>query len=129
MTARRRRAWCSRSPRRSTPHHSRLAPDPRGAVGGQRRFVYPDSVSETASERSLRMSEPNTTGRHWPATAVHVDAREWELLRWPGQWSKMLVHPTAEHPTNPNAGLVRYEPGSHHPFHKHEFAQVWYILE
>jgi len=27
------------------------------------------------------------------------------------------------------AGLVRYEPGSHHPFHKHEFAQVWYILE
>ena len=21
------------------------------------------------------------------------------------------------------------EQGSHHPFHKHEFAQVWYILE
>ena len=25
--------------------------------------------------------------------------------------------------------MVRYEPGSHHPFHKHDFAQVWYILE
>jgi quercetin dioxygenase-like cupin family protein len=24
---------------------------------------------------------------------------------------------------------VRYEPGSHHPLHKHDFAQVWYILE
>ena len=43
-----------------------------------------------------------------------------------GQWSKMLVHPAPERPTSPNAGLVRYEPGSHHPFHKHEFAQVWY---
>ena len=26
-------------------------------------------------------------------------------------------------------GLVRYEPSSHHPLHKHDFAQVWYILE
>ena len=41
----------------------------------------------------------------------------------------MLFHPRAERPTEPNAGLVRYEPGSHHPFHKHDFAQVWYILE
>jgi hypothetical protein len=29
-----------------------------------------------------------------------------------------------ERPTEPNAGLVRYEPGSHHPLHKHDFAQV-----
>jgi hypothetical protein len=41
----------------------------------------------------------------------------------------MLFHPRAEAPTEPNAGLVRYEKGSHHPFHKHDFAQVWYILE
>ena len=34
-----------------------------------------------------------------------------------------------ERPTEPNAGLVRYEPGSHHPLHKHDFAQVWCILE
>jgi hypothetical protein len=75
------------------------------------------------------MAEQEPIGRHQPATAVHEDERGWELLRWPGQWSKMLVHPTSERPTDPNAGLVRYEPGSHHPFHKHEFAQVWYILE
>ena len=66
---------------------------------------------------------------HQPMEAVHADDREWETLRWPGQWSKMLFHPRADRPTEPNAGLVRYEPGSHHPFHKHDFAQVWYILE
>jgi len=66
---------------------------------------------------------------HQPMEAVHADEREWETLRWPGQWSKMLFHPRADRPTEPNAGLVRYEPGSHHPFHKHDFAQVWYILE
>src|SRR5216683_4678254 len=66
---------------------------------------------------------------HQSMEAVHADDREWETLRWPGQWSKMLFHPRAERPTEPNAGLVRYEPGSHHPFHKHDFAQVWYILE
>ncbi len=29
----------------------------------------------------------------------------------------------------PNAGLVRYEPGASHPLHTHRFAQVWCILE
>jgi len=67
--------------------------------------------------------------RHQPMEAVHVDDRPWETLRWPGQWSKMLFHPRPERGTEPNAGLVRYEPGSHHPLHKHDFAQVWYILE
>ena len=66
---------------------------------------------------------------HQPMEAVHADERDWETLRWPGQWSKMLFHPRPDRPTEPNAGLVRYEPGSHHPFPKHDFAQVWYILE
>ncbi len=66
---------------------------------------------------------------HRPAEVVHQDDREWEVLRWAGQHSKMLFHPRPERPTEPNAGLVRYEPGSHHPFHAHDFAQVWYILE
>jgi mannose-6-phosphate isomerase-like protein (cupin superfamily) len=64
-----------------------------------------------------------------PADVVHQDEREWEVLRWPGQHSKMLFHPRPDRPTEPNAGLVRYEPGAHHPFHAHDFAQVWYILE
>ena len=41
---------------------------------------------------------------HQPMEAVHADDREWETLRWPGQWSKMLFHPRAERPTEPNAG-------------------------
>jgi len=64
-----------------------------------------------------------------PCDAIHIDERQWETLRWPGQWSKMLFHPRPERPTEPNAGLVRYDPGSHHPWHRHDFAQVWYILE
>jgi hypothetical protein len=80
------------------------------------------------------MSDPITappiarTG-HGAMEAVHADERPWETLRWSGQWSKMLFHPRPERPTEPNAGLVRYEPGAHHPQHKHDFAQVWYILE
>jgi hypothetical protein len=61
--------------------------------------------------------------------AVHESERDWEMLRFPGQWSKMLFHPNPERPTEPNAGLVRYEPGAHHPLHRHDFAQIWYILE
>ena len=59
----------------------------------------------------------------------HIDDMEWETLRFPGQHSKMLFHPRPENPTEPNAGFVRYEPGAHHPLHRHDFAQVWYILE
>lgn len=41
----------------------------------------------------------------------------------------MLFHPRPDRPTEPNAGLVRYAPGSSFPVHRHDFAQVWYILE
>jgi hypothetical protein len=66
---------------------------------------------------------------HRPAEFVHRDEREWETIRWPGQTGKMLFHPRPERPTEPNAGIVRYEPGARHPLHHHDFAQVWYILE
>lgn len=64
-----------------------------------------------------------------PAQFRHIDDMEWETLRFPGQHSKMLFHPRPENPTEPNAGFVRYEPGAHHPLHRHDFAQVWYVLE
>ncbi|MDP6708712.1 MAG: cupin domain-containing protein [Alphaproteobacteria bacterium] len=64
-----------------------------------------------------------------PLEAVHEDARPWETLRFPGQHSKMLFHPNPERPEEPNAGFVRYEPGAHHPMHRHDFAQIWYITE
>lgn len=59
----------------------------------------------------------------------HIDDMAWETLRFPGQHSKMLFHPSADQPTRPNTGLVKFEPGAHHPLHRHDFAQVWYILE
>jgi len=59
----------------------------------------------------------------------HVDEMGWQTIRWPGETGKMLFHPSPENPTHPNAGLLRLEPGAHHPWHRHDFAQVWYILE
>jgi hypothetical protein len=59
----------------------------------------------------------------------HIDDMDWETLRFPGQHSKMVFHPSPDHPTQPNSGFVRYEPGAFHPRHRHDFAQVWYILE
>jgi hypothetical protein len=61
--------------------------------------------------------------------AIHENDREWETLRFPGQWSKMLFHPRPDGPTEPNAGFVRYDPGAHHPLHRHDFAQIWYIVD
>ena len=59
----------------------------------------------------------------------HVDDMAWETLRFPGQHSKMIFHPRPERPREPNTGFVRYEAGAHHPRHRHDFAQVWHILE
>src|SRR5215831_13948546 len=44
--------------------------------------------------------------------ALHASERQWETLRSPAQWSKMLLHPRPDRPTEPNAGFVRYEPGT-----------------
>jgi len=59
----------------------------------------------------------------------HIDDMDWETLRFPGQHSKMLFHPGPDEPKQPNAGLVKFEPGAHHPRHRHDFAQIWYIVE
>lgn len=72
--------------------------------------------------------DTNEKARHHPAEFVHRDEREWETIRWPGQTGKMLFHPNPARPTEPNAGIVHYEPGANHPLHRHDFAQVWYVL-
>ncbi len=64
-----------------------------------------------------------------PVEIRHIDDMPWETLRFPGQHSKMLFHPRPDRPTEPNAGFVRYEPGANHPLHRHDFAQIWYVLE
>jgi redox-sensitive bicupin YhaK (pirin superfamily) len=43
--------------------------------------------------------------------------------------TQMVFHPTPENSTEPNAGILTYEPGSGFPLHRHDFAQVWYVIE
>ncbi len=70
-----------------------------------------------------------TTARHFAPEHRQVEAQDWAMQRFPGQTCKMMFHPNPQRPTEPNAGLVRYEPGAWHPRHSHDFAQVWYVLE
>ena len=80
-----------------------------------------DRSDHRAANRAQRASADGSRARGRP--------RVGGTLRWDGQWSTMLFHPRPDRPTEPNAGLVRYEPGAHHPRHQHDFAQVWYIVE
>src|SRR5882672_5732572 len=66
---------------------------------------------------------------HLPYDVRHIDDVEWETIRWPGETGKLLFHPRPECPTEPNAGLLRLAPGAYHPLHRHDFAQVLYILD
>jgi anti-sigma factor ChrR (cupin superfamily) len=45
------------------------------------------------------------------------------------QCHQISVSPTQERPTEPNAGFLKYAPGAFFPLHRHDFAQVWYIIE
>ena len=73
------------------------------------------------------MADGKRGGDHAPEYK-HVDDMEWEMGRFKNR-TKFLFHPRADRPTEPNAGLIRYEPGASFPLHRHEFAQVWYVLE
>ena len=82
----------------------------------------------TTTAESTAASEGRNPGDQ-PFEAKHRDDMDWEVIRWPGETGKMLFHPRPERPTEPNAGILRLEPGAHHPIHRHDFAQIWYILE
>ena len=77
----------------------------------------------------MSQATPKPSRADQPPVVRHVDEMEWETVRWPGETGKMLFHPRQDNPTEPNAGLLRFEPGAHHPLHRHDFAQVWYVLE
>jgi mannose-6-phosphate isomerase-like protein (cupin superfamily) len=63
-----------------------------------------------------------------PPEIKHVDDMEWEVTRF-GTNSKFLFHPTEERPTEPCAGVLRYDAGASFRLHRHDFAQVWYVIE
>lgn len=46
-----------------------------------------------------------------------------------GNVTRMVFHPSEADPNAPNAGTVSYPPGGGFPAHKHDFAQLWYVLE
>ena len=68
----------------------------------------------------MQPATASASGRHLPYEAKHIDDVEWETIRWPGETGKMLFHPRPERPTEPNAGILRLEPGAHHPIHNHD---------
>ena len=86
------------------------------------------AFSKLPPEKQAEETMSQQTQDHGPEYR-HIDDMEWETLRFPGQHSKMVFHPRPERPSEPNTGFVRYLPGSFHPRHRHDFAQVWYILE
>ena len=47
---------------------------------------------------------------HQPMKVRHRDELDWETIRRPGKTEKMLFHPRAERPTEPDAGILRLEP-------------------
>jgi len=69
-----------------------------------------------------------TAATHHPPEFKHPDAMEWEMGRF-GNVTKFLFHPRPERPTEPNAGFLKYAPGASFPLHRHEFAQIWYIID
>src|SRR5271154_1736438 len=98
---------------------------------------------------NLKNEEQFDPRKHVERVLGRVGEGDVTIACWePGQTSPYHCHPHAteiyfcfegggtmktpsesDRPTEPNAGFVRYEPGAHHPLHRHDFAQVWYILE
>src|SRR5204863_5123155 len=93
-----------------------------GGLGSKKDIVLGARKSEEDA-----MPEGRRGGDHAPEFK-HVDDMEWEMGRFKNK-TKFLFHPRPDRPTEPNAGLIRYEPGASYPLHRHDFAQVWYILE
>jgi ChrR Cupin-like domain len=70
----------------------------------------------------------SASGMHHPPEFKHAADMDWEMGRF-GNVTKFLFHPRPERPTEPNAGFLKYAPGASFPLHRHDFAQVWYIVE
>ncbi len=87
-------------------------------------------ISDTAEQNALlKTTRDASREEHLPYIVRHLDDLNWETIRWPGETGKMVFHPNPDRPTEPNAGILRLEPGAYHPEHYHGFAQVWYIME
>src|SRR5580693_5336700 len=69
----------------------------------------------------------SASGTHNPPEFKHAEDMEWEMGRFSNVTKFLFQRP--ERPTEPNAGFLKYAPGASFPLHRHDFAQVWYIIE
>ena len=81
------------------------------------------SESETAASDGDRLPSG-----HWRARVARPDRHPGQIGRF-GNETRMVFHPTEDDPDVPNAGTIHYPPGTGFPLHKHDFAQVWYVLD
>ena len=65
---------------------------------------------------------------HWFARVARPEDHPGQVGRF-GNVTRMVFHPTADDPHVPNAGTIEYLPGTGFAMHKHDFSQVWYVLE
>ena len=75
-----------------------------------------------------RLSETEARATHHAPIVRRPADHPGETGRF-GNVTRMVFHPTAEHPSEPNAGIITYRPGAGFPRHMHDFAQLWYVLE
>jgi mannose-6-phosphate isomerase-like protein (cupin superfamily) len=65
---------------------------------------------------------------HRSARVARPDAHPGQVGRF-GNVTRMVIHPDAADPDAPNTGTITYPAGTGFPTHRHDFAQVWYVLE
>jgi len=65
---------------------------------------------------------------HNPPIVRRPDSIEPQMGRFKNT-TQMVFHPSEQDPTQPNAGIINYLPGASFPLHKHDFAQLWYVVE
>ena len=74
------------------------------------------------------MSGDTKPSAHRRAVVARPDQHPGQVGRF-GNITRMVIHPDANDPTAPNTGTITYPPGTGFPTHKHDFAQVWFVLE
>lgn len=67
-------------------------------------------------------------GGHRLPVVARPDGHPGQVGRF-GNITRMVIHPSEADPVAPNAGTITYPPGTGFPLHRHDFAQVWYVLE
>ena len=74
------------------------------------------------------MSDVTLPSGHRDAVVARPDGHPGQIGRF-GNVTRMVIHPSEDDPSAPNAGTIHYPAGTGFPLHKHDFAQVWYVLE